>query len=71
MTFPTYLVMCKQYPILKIRKKLLYLYYIKRIFEIIFFRRKNKLKIIKTIFSEDNSTISKRKQFYKDIGLEK
>lgn len=71
MTFPTYLVMCKQYPILKIRKKLLYLYYIKRIFEIIFFRRKNKLKIIKTIFSEDKSTISKRKQFYKDIGLEK
>lgn len=71
MTFPTYLVMCEQYPILKTRKKLLYLYYIKRIFEIIFFRRKNKLKIIKTIFSEDNSTISKRKQFYKDIGLEK
>lgn len=71
MTFPTYLVMCEQYPILKTRKKLLYLYYIKRIFEIIFFRRKNKLKIIKTIFSEDKSTISKRKQFYKDIGLEK
>lgn len=71
MIFPTYLVMCEQYPILKTRKKLLYLYYIKRIFEIIFFRRKNKLKIIKTIFSEDKSTINKRKQFYKDIGLEK
>ena len=26
MTFPTYLVMCEQYPILKTRKKLLYLY---------------------------------------------
>lgn len=69
MVFPEYLVMCEQYPILKNKKALLYYYYIKRMCEIILYRRKNKFNIVKNIIFTEKEIVSEQEKFYNAMGF--
>lgn len=69
LTFPEYSVMSEIYPILVEKRYLLPFYYIVRVLEILIYRRKGKIKIIKEVVSKKEKSIEKRENLYKNMGL--
>lgn len=69
LAFPKYSVMSEMYPILLEKRYLLPVYYIVRILEILLYRRKGKMRIIKEVVSKKEESIERRKNLYKNMGL--
>lgn len=66
--FPKYSLMCERYPVLIGRRYLLPFYYVVRILEILLYRRRGKMRIIKEVVSK-KMKYREKKNLYKNMGL--